>query len=158
MPVFTRVPYDTIIEINRSVKQGDLSGIMASLLTVFLKGDESLEDFVPPYWRKVIQRGFYTEQARQEMAQTMQSSMAQAKPDMAQAMRDMAQAMRDTAKGPASKRLSSPVLKYHLKPNYTEEARKIRVRGRVALRAVIDENGTAKVTDVLKPLVAGQDY
>ena len=42
-------------------------------------------------------------------------------------------------------------------PNYTEEARVARLEGLILFRAVIDEDGNAKVTDIIKPLGMGLD-
>jgi len=135
-PKLYYAPQDkTKIEISRSREQDGLSGIMASLLTVFLKSDELLEDFVPPYWKKTIQSGFNAEQAMRDMTQTRQAE----------------------AKEQTQKRISFPQLKYRLTPEYTEEARKARVEGTVALEGIIDEDGILKVTNIVKPLGAGLD-
>jgi len=131
-----RAPDDVKIEISRSPEQGELSGIMASLAAVFLKIDEPLEDFVPPYWKKAIQRGFDAKQARQDKAK---------------------QDCGTCAKEQSEEHISPSVIKYQLMPVYTAAARKNRIEGTVILEVIIDENGVAKVTDILQPLGMGLD-
>jgi len=131
-PSLFRESRNTTIEINRSPEQKDLPGILASLQTVFLKNDESLADLVPSYWKQIIQADFKTD--------ALFASYVE-------------QAQREQAR----REVTLPQLKYEPKPGYTEEARRARVAGSVVLGITIDEDGNAKVTDILKPMGVGMD-
>jgi len=135
-PKVYSAPDDTKIEIRRSPEQNDPSKVMASILKVFLKSDEPLEDFVPSYWKKIIQSGFDAERIKRD------------------------EWVEERTWRPAiyeQLNVSLPQIKYQLAPDFTEDARKIRLQGTVWLSASIDENGVVKVTDILKPLGAGLD-
>ncbi|MDR0310263.1 MAG: TonB family protein [Acidobacteriota bacterium] len=138
-PALIHAPKNIKIEIGRSPEQKDLPGILASIYKVFLKSDESLADFAPHYWRKTIQADFKT------------VAPAVFVPNTKQVRQETKYILND-------KNIKEPQLqKYPLQPGYTEEARNARVAGWIALRAVINEDGNVKVTDILKPLGAGLD-
>jgi TonB family protein len=53
--------------------------------------------------------------------------------------------------------VSAPVAIYKVEPEYTEEARKARFQGMVALSIVVDENGLPRNFKVVKPMGVGLD-
>ena len=127
---------NTKIEIARSSEQNDLSGIMAALMTVFLKNDESLADFVPSYWEKFIQRNFNEKRASTEYLGSPTNTEYSGSP---------------------IKYLPPKVQNNPMPHNYTAEALKINLSGFVVLNVIIDEDGNVKVTDIVKPMGAGMD-
>ena len=131
-PTVYRVSENTKIEISRSSEQNDLAGILASLQTVFLKGDESLADFVPSYWRKFIQSDFNEEQIKQNSLSACCSKLS-------------------------ASNHTDPVAQHLPRPEYTEEARRAGVKGWSLLCITVDETGNAKVTEIIKPLGLGLD-
>jgi TonB family protein len=124
------------IEIDRSSKRNDPSEILKSLTAVFSKSDELLVNLVPPYWEKIIQDKADSGQDKRELLVI---------PDITISREQF------KFKG----RVTFPKVIYSTIPQYTEEARQAQVSGSVVLKTVVDENGNAKVVDVLKPLKAG---
>jgi len=132
-PFLFRDSGNTTIEISRSPEQKDLPGILASLQAVFLKNDEPLADLVPSYWKQIIQADFKT-----DVPVVLNAKQAR-------------------LERPARRDITFPQIKYAPTPQYTEEARRARVEGIVVLDITIDEDGNAKVTDIVKPLGVGLD-
>lgn len=131
---------NTKIEISRSSEQKDMSGIMTSLLTVFHKNGESLEDYVPPYWKNIIKANFDVKLTqRPKPPGSMLTSMPPAPTNVARVD------------------FTPPVVRNMPKPDYTEEARAVRLNGIIVFSVVIDEDGNVKVTDIIKPLGMGLD-
>jgi len=107
------------------------------LQTVFLKGDESLVDFVPPYWKKIVQADFDVKRVREEISSNPRCS-------------DSLHTL--------EKDFTCPEQKHFPFPNYyTVEARRTRVEGLILLSVNIDEDGNLKITDIIKPLGMGLD-
>ena len=133
-PLLFREAGNTTIEISRSPEQKDLPEIVASLHAVFLKSDESIDALVPPYWTKVAKADF----------KRGDNFVSYAAVGAWQKLAD-------------TRGITGPQIIYSPSPPYLEEARKSRTEGRVMLAITIDENGNAKVTDIVKPLGLGLD-
>jgi len=131
-PVLLRSSNNLKIEIRRSSEQNDLAGILASLQTIFLKGDESLADFVPSYWKKLVYENF------EHIPRKSPSNQD-----------------RCAINNCSNERISLPVQNILVTPGYTEEALRVMLRGCIYLKTVIDEDGKAKILEILKPLGAG---
>ena len=110
---------------------------MASLHAVFLKSDESIDALVPPYWTKA---------AKADLKRGDSSVLS-----VLYAAMQAWQLLADT------RGITRPQLIYSPPPPYTAEARKSSTGGRVVLAITIDEDGNAKVTDIVKPLGSGLD-
>jgi TonB family protein len=160
-PVFFRYPDNTKIEISRLPEQKNLPEIMASMSIVFLKSEEPLADFVPPYWRKIIQADFETARRyvanweaivkRIQMESPAQPLESPISPPL------YLEERRKFSRMQSLLRPDSPRIQSWSQTDFTEEARKFRVSGRIVFTANIDEDGTPRIVDIIKPLGAGLD-
>ena len=130
-PIIFRDSNNTKIEINRPPEKNDLSEIRALLTRVFLKNDEPLAEYVPHYWKKIIQADFDVKRLQWNFPPAESNSSAS--------------------------HFSNPVATELPNPDYTEEARRVHMEGTMILLIDIDEAGNAKVTDIVKPLGIGLD-
>ena len=136
-----RCKNDTKIEISRSSKQKGQSETMASLGCVFLKGDESLEDSIPPYWKGIIEDGLNVEQTGQYLLVTA--------PDIRFSFK-----RHDLGHLTVGTQIPYPLPL----PPYTEIARKKGVKGGVVrLLVIIGEDGSVEETAILKSLEKSLD-
>jgi TonB family protein len=124
----------TTINIARLPEYNSHPLIMNLLHKVFFASDESLEDSVPTYWKKLVQTKFILKDfANQKSIVIMNGNV------------------------PVQGEIENSRILHRVNPNYTEEARRARLSGVITISVIIDEEGKVTVQEILRPLGAGLD-
>jgi len=119
------------IRVARTPECNTLPGIGELLRKVFLASNEPLEDHVPVYWKNLIR------------------TKPKALPGDINEVSAELKASQNTDK--------EPRILFNPKPPYSEEARRVRLAGTMAMKVLITEEGKVVVQDILRPLGAGLD-
>ena len=133
------VSEDTKINIKRSLEQNDVSVMRELMFRIFLLSDESLVEHVPAYWQNIVRNKF--------------------KP-VPDANMENFEKLGKTTEPDALKPISRPwpecpEIISTIPPEYSEEARRLRLSGIVSLLGVVDVQGNIKINEVFIPLGAG---